>query len=96
MLLQQLLGKVKGQHRNGSQLVYRSQMSHGGVASASSRINLASNEVSLLGRSVVNKRPHQENPFREQLELDSKDLIAELLEKTDDYQLTDYQKNQLL
>ena len=56
LLLQQLLGKVKSQHRNGSQLVYRSQMSHGGVASASSRINLASNEVSLLGRSVVNKR----------------------------------------
>ena len=58
MLLQQLLGKVKSQQRNGSQLVYRSQMNHGGTSSPSSRVNLASNEVSLLGRSVVNKRPH--------------------------------------
>ena len=43
----------------------------------------------------MNKYSHFKSPFKEQLELDSKDLIVELLEKNDQHNLTDFQKQTL-
>lgn len=45
--------------------------------------------VSILGRSVINGKHSRlldsANPLKDQLEIDARDLIAELLEKTNDY-----------
>ena len=38
----------------------------------------------------MNKYSHFKSPFKEQLELDSKDLIVELLEKNNEHNLTDF------
>ena len=51
----------------------------------------------LLGRSAINKRSNfltnnGNNPFKEQLELDSRELMVELLERNRHHNLTDFQK----
>lgn len=43
-----------------------------------------------LGKSVVNKRSLEDNPFKEQLELDSKELMVKLLERNKQHKLTEF------
>ena len=44
---------------------------------------------------MLNKRQRFNNPFKEQLDLDSKDLLSDLIKKNQDHRLTDFQTHTL-
>ena len=74
-----------------------SNVRHSAEGSASGSQKLRNN--ALLGRSALNKRSNflnnSSNPFRDQLELDSKELMVELLERNRHHNLTDFQRQTL-
>lgn len=70
-------------------MVHRSKLSHE-ANSPLFNIQMDGNEISSLGRSVMNKKSTYTNPFKQQLEVDSKELMAEMLSQSRDNNLTDF------
>ena len=63
--------------------MHKSQLGRG-EKSPFGKVIIDENHVEAQGRSVMNKYSTTfKSPFKEQLELDSKDLIVELLERND-------------
>ena len=81
--------------RNSKSSLHRSQLSHQGPAASFHSVLMQDNRVTIQGQSVMNSRSAFQNPFKDQLDLDSRDLIKALLEKNRHHNLSEFQKKQL-
>lgn len=78
--------------RNATSLMHRSQMNR---PSFSNVLLGSNNSLQANGLSVVNKHQTIENHLQDQLKMDSRDLLREMLNKNQDSNLSDFQKSSL-